>query len=214
MSVTLHGAAYSVYVRIVRLALAEKGVAHDHVEVDIFAAGGPPPEHLARHPFGKIPTLSHDGFTLFETAAICRYIDEAFDGPALLPRDARSRARAAQVIGLLDAYGYRAMVWDVYVQLAGDAAQEGTTDPAVVEAGMARSETVLDVLERFGAEGHVLDGERITLADLHAAPMLAYFMATAQGREAVAARPQLAAWVSAMRQRPSVSQTRPAEAAW
>ena len=137
MSVTLHGAAYSVYVRIVRLALAEKGVAHDHEEVDIFAAGGPPPEHLVRHPFGKIPTLSHDGFTLFETAAICRYIDEAFDGPPLLPRDARGRARAAQVIGLLDAYGYRAMVWDVYVQLAGDAAEEGTTDPAGVVAGGA-----------------------------------------------------------------------------
>ena len=98
--------------------------------------------------------------------------------------------------------------------LPGDAAQEGTTDPAVVEAGLARSETVLDVLERFGAEGDVLGGERITLADLHAAPMRAYFMATAPGREAVAARPHLAARVAAMRQRPSVSQTRPAEAAW
>lgn len=214
MSVTLHGAAYSVYVRIVRLALAEKGVAHDHEEVDIFASGGPPPEHLARHPFGKIPTFTHDGFTLFETAAICRYIDEAFDGPPLMPSGARGRARAAQAIGLLDAYGYRAMVWDVYVQLAGDAARDGTSDPAVVEAGLERGAVVLDVLERLGAEGHVLGGETITLADLHAAPMLAYFMATAPGREAVAAHPHLAAWVGAMQQRPSVSETRPPEAAW
>ncbi len=50
----LYGADYSVYVRIARLALLEKGVAHDLVPVDIFAEGGKPVSHLARHPFGKI----------------------------------------------------------------------------------------------------------------------------------------------------------------
>lgn len=214
MSVTLHGAAYSVYVRIVRLALAEKGVAHEHREVDIFAEDGPSPEHLARHPFGKIPTLNHDGFVLYETAAICRYIEEAFDGPALLPADPRGRARAAQVVGLMDAYGYRAMVWEVFVQLAGDVAAGGSTDAAVVAQGLARAEIVLAELERLSGEGHVLDGRTISLADFHAAPMFAYFMATDQGRDAVARHPRLSAWVAAMRQRRWVRETRPPEAPW
>jgi hypothetical protein len=51
------GAPYSAYVRAVRLVLEEKGVDYDLVPVDIFASGGPPPEHKARHPFGKIPVL-------------------------------------------------------------------------------------------------------------------------------------------------------------
>jgi glutathione S-transferase len=54
----VYGARYSVYVRAVRMALAEKGVAYRLVEVDVFAPGGPPAEHLARQPFGEIPAFA------------------------------------------------------------------------------------------------------------------------------------------------------------
>jgi len=57
---TVFGAPYSVYVRSVRLTLEEKAVDYDLVPVDIFAAGGPPREQVARHPFGKIPAFEHD----------------------------------------------------------------------------------------------------------------------------------------------------------
>ena len=90
--VILYGALYSVYVRIARLALEEKGVAYQLSEVDIFAEGGPPPGHLARQPFGRIPAFEHDGFELYETGAIARYVDEAFEGPALQPTEPRARA--------------------------------------------------------------------------------------------------------------------------
>jgi hypothetical protein len=56
------GAPYSVYVRAVRLALEEKGVPYELVPVDIFAPGGPSPEHRERHPFGKIPPSNTPGF--------------------------------------------------------------------------------------------------------------------------------------------------------
>ena len=62
------GASYSVYVRIVRLALAEKEVEYELVPIDIFAQGGPPPGFLDRHPFGRIPAFEHAGFSLYETA--------------------------------------------------------------------------------------------------------------------------------------------------
>ena len=58
----LFGEPYSVYVRAVRLVLEEKNVAYELVPVDIFKPGGPPPEHYARHPFGKIPALSTPDF--------------------------------------------------------------------------------------------------------------------------------------------------------
>ncbi len=64
----LFGADYSVYVRIARLALTEKGVDYELVPVDIFAAGGPPAGYLERQPFGKIPAFEHGDFRLFEPA--------------------------------------------------------------------------------------------------------------------------------------------------
>ena len=76
--VKLYGAAWSVYVRIVRLALEEKQVRYDLVEVDVFAETGVPQEHLTRHPFGRIPAFEHGDFQLYETGAIVRYIDDAF----------------------------------------------------------------------------------------------------------------------------------------
>lgn len=112
----LYGLARSVYTRIARLALAEKDVGHAFEEVEIFGPGGVPPEHLQRHPFGRIPVLAHDSLVVHETAAITRYVDEAFPGPALQPADARGRARMNQAIGLLDAYAYRPMVWGVFVE--------------------------------------------------------------------------------------------------
>jgi glutathione S-transferase len=87
----LYGADYSVYVRDARLALLEKGVDHELVPVDIFAEGGPPAWYGDLHPFGKIPAFEHDGFRLFETSAIARYVDEAFDGPALQPSEPPAR---------------------------------------------------------------------------------------------------------------------------
>lgn len=103
----LYGADYSVYVRIARLALLEKGVAYDLVPVDIFAEDGIPVAHRQRHPFGKIPTFEHGDFHLYETGAITRYVDEAFDGPALQAIDAKTRGRMNQIISIADGYVIR-----------------------------------------------------------------------------------------------------------
>src|SRR5436309_4013186 len=116
MTTIVHGPNFSTYVRTARLALEEKGAAYELREVAMLEGAHKQPEHLPRHPFGRIPAFEHDGFALYETAAITRYVDEAFDGPALQPADARGRARLTQIIGILDAYAYRPLVWDIYVE--------------------------------------------------------------------------------------------------
>ncbi len=60
------------------------------------------PEYLARQPFAKVPAFEHDGFRIYETSAIMRYVDEAFDGPALQPADAKGRAIMEQAISVID----------------------------------------------------------------------------------------------------------------
>src|SRR5690349_1181910 len=113
MPLVLHGYHYSVYTRIARLALAEKGMAYERVEVDPFAPDVPA-SYLALQPFGRVPTLVHDGFALYETGAIIRYVDRAFAGPALQPTEPRALARMDQVIGIVDSYAYWPMVRQVF----------------------------------------------------------------------------------------------------
>ena len=190
----VYGADYSVYVRIVRLALHEKGVDYDLIPVDVFAEGGPPAWYFDHHPFGRIPAFEHDGFRLYETTAIARYIDEAFDGPALQPADARGRAVMNQIVAMIDAYAYRAMVWDVYVERIDRPAEGKPSDETVVTAGLDKSRTCLSALAQLKAPGDWLLGGQLTLADLHFAPIVDYFLKTPEGRELFADYPTLLEW--------------------
>jgi glutathione S-transferase len=81
-SVLLFGLERSVYTRIARLVLEEKGVPYLMQEVEIFRSDGVPVEHLQRHPFGRIPVLQHDAFSLYGYARIT-------DTSLFLPRAGR-----------------------------------------------------------------------------------------------------------------------------
>ncbi|MES0128096.1 glutathione S-transferase family protein [Mesorhizobium sp. M0029] len=197
----VYGADYSVYVRIVRLVLAEKGIDYDLVPVDVFAAEGTPAWYFEHHPFGRIPAFEHDGFRLFETSAIARYVDEAFDGPALQPKDARTRATMNQIIGMLDAYAYRSMVWDVAVERL----EKEAPDEALVANGLRQAETVLRVLTALKPPGPWLLGDHLTLADLHAASIIAYFVKVADGQKLLAAFADIQAWWEGIAKRPSLA---------
>ncbi len=199
---TVFGADYSVYVRIVRLALEEKGVAYRLEEVDIFAEGGPPAGYAERHPFLRIPAFEHNGFRLYEAGAIARYVDAAFPGPALMPSTPRGRARADQIIGILDAYAYRTWVWDIYVERT-----KPDPDEAKIAGALPRAETCLAAIEAL-LEGDVFFlGPEPTLADLHAAPMFDLFQGTPEGERLLADHPRWQGWWSQMSERPSLAAT-------
>lgn len=199
----LYGADYSVYVRIARLALIEKGVEYEHVPVDVFAEGGPPGWYRDHHPFGRIPALSHGDFTLYETAAITRYVDDAFDGPALQPGDPKTRAVMAQMIGLLDSYAYRSLVWDIAVQTVNRPAEGKAPDLAIVARGQTQGATALAELSRLKRAGDWLLGETLTLADLHAAPIIGFFLRSPLAADMMASHPALTAWWGRISVRPS-----------
>lgn len=204
MSTILFGAAYSVYVRSARLALEEKGVPYRLEEVDVFAAGGPSPDYRARHPFGRIPAFEHDGFRLYETGAITRYVDEAFAGPKLQPADARARARMNQAISILDNYAYRTLVWDVFVERVRAPKQGRLADEQKIAAALPKAETCLAALEAIAGRSEYLAGSALTLADLHAAPMFAYFRLASEGAFLLRQHVALHAWWDRVAQRPSV----------
>jgi glutathione S-transferase len=205
---TVFGAAYSVYVRAVRLTLEEKGVPYRLVEIDAFAPGGPPAEYLVRHPFGRIPAFEHGGLALYESGAIERYVDEAFDGPRLQPESAAGRARMNQVIGIIDSYAYRTLVWDIFVERVRAPAQGRVADEARIAAALPKAAICLKALADLAGGGSWIAGATLTLADLHAAPVFAYFRMAPEGDELLARYAGLARWWDAMASRQSMAATR------
>jgi glutathione S-transferase len=204
----LFGAGYSVYVRIARLALAEKGVDYDPVEIDIFGAHAGDVDYLKLNPFARIPTFRHGDFAVFETAAITRYVDEAFPGPALQPAEAQARARMTQMISIMDGHLYRPLVWGIYVATDEAAKAHRAADAAALSVAMAKSRVALTALSELSADGPYLLGDALSLADLHLLPMLAYGCVTTQGRALLAEQPRLTAWFKHMNERESVKATR------
>ncbi|MER9581309.1 glutathione S-transferase family protein [Mesorhizobium sp. M0276] len=203
----VYGADYSVYVRIVRLVLTEKGIDYELVPVDVFAAEGIPAWYFRHHPFGRIPAFEHDGFRLFETNAIAKYIDEAFDGPSLQPAGLRVRATMNQILGMLDAYAYRSMVWDVAVERL----EKEAPDEALIANGLSQASKALQTLSSLILPGPWLLGDQLTLADLHAAPIIGYFVKVAEGQSLLAEFPEIQAWWERISVRPSFVRTEKTE---
>jgi glutathione S-transferase len=205
----IFGAPYSVYVRIARLALTEKGVAYELVPVDIFAEGGPPRGYLDRHPFGRIPAFEHDGFSLYETSAIARYIDEAFEGPKLQPSAPRERARANQLISIADNYAYPHLVWGIYVERITKLEQGAVADEEKIADALPKARSCLAAISALMGDKPWLAGHEPTLADLYAAPMFDYFLRSPEGKRLIQEHDNLAGWWSRIALRPSMITTAP-----
>lgn len=213
MAVELHGYQYSIYLRIVRMALAAKGVPYDRIEVNPFSESVPE-NYMKLNPFGRVPTLVHDGFVLYETTAITRYIDEAFEGPALQPEAPRSRARMAQIVAIIDADGYWPMVRQVFSQRIFDPRLGTLSDEREILAGIEGSEKVLNVLEGIAIEGMQLNGEDMTLADIHLAPVIAALTAAPEGEVLLARYVKLHAWWTWISQCKCLTDTDPGLPDW
>lgn len=192
--VTLYGARYSVYVRAVLMALETKGVAYRLEPFDIFAPDADLDFYRKLHPFLKIPALRHGDFVLYEAAAINRYVDEAFMGPALQPQATENRARMTQIMSMTDSYAYRPLVWDVYVERVSNPAEGKPTNEALVASALSKARVYMQALHHLMGRQAFLADEKPTLADFHAAPVFGYFLEADEGRQVTAEFPRVSKW--------------------
>ncbi|MFT4100910.1 MAG: glutathione S-transferase family protein [Burkholderiaceae bacterium] len=206
--VHLYGLSRSVYTRIARLALEEKAVSYKLVKTEIFGAQGPPPEHWQRHPFGRIPALSHGALSLYETSAICRYVDEAFPGPSLQPTSPTGRARVTQLVSVLDSYVYRPLVWGVFFQRVVRPQMGEAPDQQVIDSTLPQVDRALQAIRALRQDARYLVGESLTLADLHAFPMLKCLTLMPEGQVILARNSSIEQWLVLMADRASVRRTR------
>ena len=203
------GADYSVYVRIVRMCLVEKGVEYGLTPIDVFAREGPPQRYLARHPFGRIPAFEHAGFSLYETSAIARYIDEAFGEPKLQPSGAKARARCNQLISIADNYAYPHLVWGIYVERVSKPRRGAAADEARIATAVPKARTCLKAMSDLMSDNLWLAGAELSLTDVYAATMFDYFLQAREGMDMICEYGNLATWWSRVAARPSMKTTAP-----
>ena len=203
----VYGPAGSTYVWSTRLALAEKGVAHELVEVGFDEHRQEP--HLTRHPFAKVPAFEHDGFALYETQAILRYIDEGFPVAPLQPTDLHQFARMSQIMGIVDAYVYPSIVGGILYNRNIAPRLGLPVDEAAVAVALPRARLCLAEIARLMGDQPYLTGERVTLADLMLIPLLYYFSRLPEGEAALAEHPSLRPWMARMEERQSFQVTKP-----
>ena len=204
---TLWGFDGSTYVRTVKMLLAEKAFT-DFEQVPVNVLEGEPkrPEHLARHPFGKVPVLDHDGLRILETAAIVRYLNDVLPGRSLIPATPRDRARMDMVVGLVDSYGYGALVGGVAAYHLFPDFVGGKNDAARRD-GIETGRKLLELAMRTRGDAPFIAGE-LSLADLFLAPILSY-VAMTPDHETLFAAPGFADWWARVQALPSYEATQP-----
>jgi len=166
------------------------------------------PEHLARHAFGRIPAFEHDGFMLYETQAILRYLDRVVPQPALTPADPKTAARMDQVMNINDWYLFQGVNNVIgFQRIVKPRILQQPADEVVIAEAMPRARTVFKELSRLlGAQAYFA-GDAVTLADFMVAPQMDFLATTPEWLPLSAATPNLVAWLDRMRSRPSMQAT-------
>ncbi len=196
--VTVYGVAFSNYVRSVLICCEEKGVAYQLEEVRPNT-----PEVTAMNPFGKIPVLQYGELTLYEAAAICRYIDRQFEGPALSPQTATALARMDQWISVANCYVDPAVIRRCVIEYVFPSGEAGQVDQAKIDAALPDVARYLAIIDTALSLSPCLAGEQPTIADYILLPMIDYMAKIPPGEQVMNDAPAVGQWLQSMRQRPA-----------
>ena len=198
----LYGSPVSTCTRKVLCTLAEKGVEAEFIHVDIFKGEQKGAGYVkAHHPFARVPVLEDDGFTMYESRAIIRYLDERLPGTKLVPETVKDRA----MMDLFTSVEYSYFSGPA-LKIAGERVFHPMlgmpTDEAKVEAAKTELARTLDVLEsRLGVVPY-LAGEAFSLADIAYMPYVDYLFDAKEGAM-ITSRPHTGAWWNRVSERPS-----------
>jgi glutathione S-transferase len=204
----VYGFPRSTYVNIVRLILTHKNIPYGFHDLEPVMGK---PEHLALHPFNRVPILRHGDFAVYETSAIASYIDEAFDGPRLTPQDVRQRARMNQWISAVNSYYYPYMIFHVTHERVVFPELGIASDEKVVAHALPNVELALGVMEReLSHGGEYLLGPELTLADFFVLPSTFAFSLTEEGKAMYPRYPAFYRWRERMENLPTTQKLRAA----
>lgn len=197
----LSGHPFSTCTRKVLTLLHEKGQKPELNVVDFAKGEHKTADYMGLQPFGKLPVLEDDGFVLYESRAICRYLDEKLGGTRLAGTDLKSRAVVEQWISVeqseFSTHAMKVIMQAYFHPMFGQ-----PTDQEVVAAGRKGLEIAFPILDRQLARHTHLAGDAFTLADLTYMPYVEYLTATPV-KDLFDKHTHVAAWWKRISDRPS-----------
>ena len=201
----VHGVPGSPYVRAALLTLEEKGAEYELAAMALGTLKQQP--HLSRHPFGRIPAFEHDGWMLYETQAIMRYVDAVVPGPRLQPEEPRAAARMNQVIGITDWYLMPQVSATItFNRVVAPRFNRPVDEEKVVQAVPNARICIAEIARLLG--GHIwMAGDALSLADLLLAPHLSMFAQAPEGARILREYENLSRWLARIEARPSMKAT-------
>lgn len=206
---TLYGARGSTNTDRVRLTLAEAGFTdYDLVLLNLMKGEQKAPDHVKLHPWGKVPAVAFpgdDGFVLYESRAICKYLATKYKFESLLPPVTDATATA-----LFDQAQSVEMLY--FAEPAGRIAFEKMAkrfmglpaDEAVVAASLKAVEAYFDVAETLLQKQEYMAGSAFTLVDIYYIPLIARLFAVGFGDLLLDERPAVKAWWERVTTRPAI----------
>jgi glutathione S-transferase len=197
---TVHGVGASPFVRKVRVALAEKGIAYDLVPV---FPGQADPEYRKISPLGKIPAFTDGDKSLSDSSVICQYLEKKHPSPALLPSDPYDYGRALW----FEEYGDSAMVSVFGPKIFFEkvvAPRFFNRQPNLENVEKAVKEEVPPICAYLESQlsGDYLVGNQLTLGDIGVCTQFVNLFHAGYGID-TQAFPKLARYVARIHERPS-----------
>lgn len=192
----IFGHPMSTCARKVLMTLAETNTAYEFELVDLMKGEHKQPAHLARQPFGQVPSLQDGDFELYESRAMCRYINEKANG-SLIPRDLRDRARMEQWISI-ETSNFTGHVMKFVFHHIFKREQTAQT----LESAQAGLETALVIMDKQLAVHPFIAGGTFTLADISFMPYIEYALNT-PAKDQFAKHAHVMAWWNKISERPT-----------
>jgi len=147
--------------RKVRIALLEKGLEFERVNVDLTKREQKNPEYLKIHPFGQIPALDDEGFIIYDSTVINEYLEDEYPYPPLMPKDSEGRVRVRLLEDLRDSHFNPYFVHIIHEMRK----PEGERDAQRIDSARAEITKCFDRIEKELQGKEYLAGP-FTLADV------------------------------------------------
>lgn len=184
--------------------LESVGAEFEFEFVDLFKGGNRTEAFRAMTPVGKVPLLEHEGETLFESGAICRYVASEEKSP-LFPADKLERARVDQWMTFFSCHAGRWLTELYWQRVMKPAAGIGETDAARCEEAERFAASSLKAVERQ-LDGHPwLANDTLSIAEPYA---LAYLEQAPLAGFELSAFPNVLAWYRRIEELPAVGRAR------
>ncbi len=195
------GRISSVNVQKVMWAVRELGLAHERIDAGLHFGGVNEPWYRAMNPNGRVPVINDDGFVLYESNAITRYLSTQYGIGSLCPVDVQTRAAADRWMDWATTTMHPVMT-PLFWGLIRTPVEK--RDPAALDQHRTDMEGVMAILDAHLAQQPFVAGDTLTMGDI---PVGCFTQRWSALPIEHGTHPHLNAWLERLRARPGFAQS-------